>query len=280
MLKTRVITAVVLLLVLFAVLAYGGDLGWDLFVLLVLLAGFWEWARFHPVLAAWAPAYAIGSAGLACLIFMTLPLTTYGAPLMALSGVFWVAFAPWCLRRVQIGALQQTGLFAGVGWVLMCAAGVALVLAKQGGVIYLLSLVAICWAADIFAYVFGKTFGKHKLAPSISPGKSWEGAVGGTVSVVLLSWFVVFAADHWPLLTQTWQVQAVERWHPLVFTVWLIVLSAFSIVGDLFESMLKRRANIKDSSHLLPGHGGVLDRIDAQLPVLPLAVLLVFIGTV
>ncbi|HEX4844556.1 MAG TPA: phosphatidate cytidylyltransferase [Limnobacter sp.] len=280
MFKTRVITAVVLLLVLFAVLGYGGELGWNLFVLLVLATGFWEWARFNPRLSNHAPAYAVASSALAVGLFMFLPLQTYGAPLMALSSVFWVAFAPWCLRRVQIGALQHAGLFAFTGWILLCAAGVALILAKQGGVVYLLSLVAICWAADIFAYIFGKTMGKNKLAPSISPGKSWEGAIGGTLSVVALSWLLVLAADHWPSLQDSWQFKALERWHPLVFTVWLVVLSAFSIVGDLFESMLKRRSGLKDSSHLLPGHGGVLDRIDAQLPVLPLAVLLVFIGSV
>ncbi|HEX4916521.1 MAG TPA: phosphatidate cytidylyltransferase [Limnobacter sp.] len=280
MLKTRVITAVVLLLVLFAVLGYGGELGWNLFVLLVLATGFWEWARFNQTLSNHAVAYAMVCSVLAVLLFTLLPLSVYGAPLMALAGVFWVAFAPWCLRKVEIGALQHASLFSVTGWILLCAAGVALVLAKQGGVVYLLSLVAICWAADIFAYVFGKAMGKRKLAPSISPGKSWEGAVGGTLAVVLLSWLLVLMASQWPILQETWQFRALERWHPLVFTVWLVVLSAFSVVGDLFESMLKRRANIKDSSQLLPGHGGVLDRIDAQLPVLPLAVLLVFIGSV
>uniref|UniRef100_UPI003512BD46 phosphatidate cytidylyltransferase n=1 Tax=Limnobacter sp. TaxID=2003368 RepID=UPI003512BD46 len=247
MLKTRVITAVVLLLVLFAVLAYGGDLGWGMFVLIVLTAGFWEWARFHPTLARKPLAYAGVCTAVSVFIYWFAPISSYGAPLMALSGVFWVAFAPWCLRRVGIGALQGTAWFAIAGWALLSAAGIALILAQQHGVVYLLSLVAICWVADIFAYIFGKTMGKRKLAPRISPGKSWEGAVGGTLSVVVLSWSVVWAAQHWPVLDQSWQVKALDHWHPLVFTLWLVVLSAFSIVGDLFESMLKRRANLKDS---------------------------------
>ena len=90
-----------------------------------------------------------------------------------------------------------------------------------------------------------------------------------------LSWIVVLLAGTYPELKNTWQAMAFDRWHPIVFTFWLVVLSAYSVVGDLFESMLKRRAGLKDSSQLLPGHGGVLDRIDAQLPVLPLAILLV-----
>ncbi|BET26103.1 hypothetical protein RGQ30_16040 [Limnobacter thiooxidans] len=95
------------------------------------------------------------------------------------------------------------------------------------------------------------------------------------MSVLALSWLVVFMANDFPLLQSSWQVVALERWHPVIFSIWLLILSAYSVVGDLFESMLKRHAGVKDSSQLLPGHGGILDRIDAQLPVLPLAMLLV-----
>jgi len=171
--------------------------------------------------------------------------------------------------------LSNPAAFLSAGFVLIAAAGLALVLAKSSGIVFLLSTVAICFVADIFAYVFGKTLGKRKLAPSISPGKSWEGAIGGALSVLALSWLLVFLATYFPILQSTWQLVAFDRWHPIVFSFWLLVLSAYSVVGDLFESMLKRQAGVKDSSHLLPGHGGILDRIDAQLPVLPLAMLLV-----
>ena len=275
MLRTRVITAVVLLIVLLVVLLYGGEIGWSLFVLTVLVGAFWEWARLGLFEPGKAVVYAIAGGVLCVVIERLINLQTQAFPLLALASIFWVAFAPWCLRNVSVGILANKNLYGFVGYVLIGAAGLALVITKTHGIVFLLSAIAICFAADIFAYFFGKTFGKHKLAPRISPGKSWEGAIGGAFSVVALSWIVVFLAGTYPELEQTWQAMAFDRWHPMVFTFWLVVLSAYSVVGDLFESMLKRRAGLKDSSQLLPGHGGVLDRIDAQLPVLPLAILLV-----
>ncbi|WP_138517855.1 phosphatidate cytidylyltransferase [Limnobacter alexandrii] len=275
MLRTRVITAVVLLIVLLVVLLYGGEIGWNLFVLTVLVGAFWEWARLGLFEPGKAVVYAIAGGVLCVVIERLINLQTQAFPLLALASIFWVAFAPWCLRNVSVGILANKNLYGFVGYVLIGAAGLALVITKTHGIVFLLSAIAICFAADIFAYFFGKTFGKRKLAPRISPGKSWEGAIGGAFSVVALSWIVVFLAGTYPELEQTWQAMAFDRWHPMVFTFWLVVLSAYSVVGDLFESMLKRRAGLKDSSQLLPGHGGVLDRIDAQLPVLPLAILLV-----
>lgn len=275
MLKTRVITAVILLIVLLAVLMYGGAIGWNLFVLLVLVGAFWEWARLGQFQSGRAIAYSAVGSALCVFAAMFLNVESQSYPVLALASIFWVAFAPWCLRNVSIGKLANPAIFAVVGFVLIAAAGLALVIAKTFGVVFLISALAICFVADIFAYFFGKTFGKRKLAPRISPGKSWEGAIGGAFSVLSISWLVVVLSDSVPELKNTWQVMAFERWHPIVFSFWLLVLSAYSVVGDLFESMLKRRAGLKDSSNLLPGHGGVLDRIDAQLPVLPLAVLLV-----
>jgi phosphatidate cytidylyltransferase len=275
MLMTRVITAVILLVVLLAVLIWGGAIGWNLFVGLVLFAAFWEWARLAKV----DNGPALGYAAVSTAIFAALLGVAQGYkieyPIMAFSGVFWVAFAPLCLRQVNIGVLAEKPLFLSLGLILMWGAGFALVVSKTQGVIFMLSAMAICWAADIFAYVFGRLFGRRKLAIRISPGKSWEGAIGGALTVVALSWLVVYLSDAIPELKNTWQVVALEQWHPVMFSVWLIVLSAYSVVGDLFESLLKRRVEVKDSSQLLPGHGGVLDRIDAQLPVLPLAMLLV-----
>lgn len=275
MLKTRVITAVILLIVLLAVLMYGGTIGWNIFVLIVLLGAFWEWARLGQFDSGKAISYAFLSAALCVAAAVFLSIESQSYPMLALASIFWVAFAPWCLRNVSVGTLANPAIYALVGFVLIAAAGLALVIAKTYGVVFLLSTLAICFVADIFAYLFGKTLGKRKLAPRISPGKSWEGAIGGALSVLAMSWLVVVLSDSMPELKGTWQVMAFERWHPVVFSFWLLVLSAYSVVGDLFESMLKRRAGLKDSSNLLPGHGGVLDRIDAQLPVLPLAVLLV-----
>ena len=124
--------------------------------------------------------------------------------------------------------------------------------------------------ADVGAYFAGKAFGQRKLAPSISPGKTWEGAIGGCLLVM-----AVGAICAWvPNFSDTFaaHVQAVWGWSALMLV--MVGIVAASIVGDLFESLLKRRAACKDSSNLLPGHGGVLDRIDALIPVLPLAVLI------
>jgi phosphatidate cytidylyltransferase len=138
--------------------------------------------------------------------------------------------------------------------------------------VYLLSVMALVWIADIGAYAAGKAFGKRKLAPSISPGKSWEGAIGGGIAVlVIASATILFGGA---LFADTFAVraQASLGWAATLAILALIV--AASVVGDLFESQLKRRAGFKDSSNLLPGHGGVLDRIDALIPVLPLAALI------
>lgn len=275
MLLTRVITAVILLVILVSTLVWGGDLGWQAFVGVMLAAAFWEWARLGGLKNG--PSLAYGVVGLAILgaALFTFNFDSLGFPVMAIAAVFWIVLVPRVLRQHELGVLAKPQIFLPLGLMVMAGAGVALILAKSHGIVFLLSAMAICWVADIFAYVFGKLFGRRKLAIHISPGKSWEGAMGGTACVLVLSWLVVWAAPSNPFLQETWQFAAYSRWHPVWFTLWLVVLSAYSIVGDLFESLLKRRVGFKDSSQLLPGHGGVLDRIDAQLPVLPLAMLLV-----
>jgi phosphatidate cytidylyltransferase len=134
-------------------------------------------------------------------------------------------------------------------------------------VVFLLSAMAIVWVADIGAYFAGRAFGKRKLAPSISPGKTWEGVAGGLLAVLLLSALST-------QLPQTFQAQLLLRYGWFKSIVLLALLVFASVVGDLFESMLKRRADVKDSGRILPGHGGVLDRIDALVPTMPLAYLL------
>jgi phosphatidate cytidylyltransferase len=150
---------------------------------------------------------------------------------------------------------------------------VAIVVLFRHSAAYLLSVMAIVWVADIGAYFSGKAFGKRKLAPAISPGKSWEGAIGGGIAVLVLSTLAIVLAADTPWLQDTFAVRLQSHKGWLVTVVLLVLITAASIVGDLFESMLKRRAGMKDSSNLLPGHGGVLDRIDALVPVLPLAAL-------
>lgn len=137
---------------------------------------------------------------------------------------------------------------------------------------YLLSVLVLVWLADSGAYFVGRAIGKHKLAPTISPGKSWEGAIGGALLVLLAG----IASVQWggPAFKDTFVVQMQQHFGYGGMLALLSLVVAASVVGDLVESQLKRRAQIKDSSNLLPGHGGVLDRIDALIPVLPLAALI------
>ena len=152
-----------------------------------------------------------------------------------------------------------------------------MVQARQIGVNFLLSVLALVWVADVFAYFAGRAFGlrwtRQKLAPAISPGKSWEGAWGGALGVVLMAfiWVWADAAQQAQISSFYTRLYAQGAWLLLVAA---LFMAAMSVVGDLVESLIKRSAGFKDSSQLLPGHGGVLDRIDALLPTLPLAMML------
>ena len=150
--------------------------------------------------------------------------------------------------------------------------------AHHRGVNFLLSVLVLVWAADVFAYFFGKALGgrciKAKLAASISPGKSWEGALGGMLGVLCVALVWMEVDRHWAFSGLSFYSLLFAKgwWFALPA---LLFMSAMSVVGDLVESLVKRSAGMKDSSGLLPGHGGVLDRVDALLPTLPLAMMLV-----
>lgn len=159
----------------------------------------------------------------------------------------WSLFAPVCLYATW-GALAQSWL--------------------SGGILELLSLLALVWVADIFAYFGGKQFGQRKLAPAISPGKTLEGAVIGLIGV--LGWMSGSAL--WSG-TYSWRVLQIWGWPGVVVSG--LLLGLLAILGDLFESMLKRQAQVKDSGRLLPGHGGVYDRVDAVVAVVPVAFLII-----
>ena len=153
----------------------------------------------------------------------------------------------------------------------------AVVQARNIGINYLMSVLVLVWVADVFAYFAGRTFGlkftKNKLAPSISPGKSWEGVWGGMLGVIVLALVWSWADRHYgaSVLSFYSVLQSRGLWFLLLAAVFM---AAMSVVGDLVESLIKRSVGVKDSSGLLPGHGGVLDRIDALLPTLPLAMML------
>lgn len=278
MLKQRVITALVLLAILLPALFYPGPLPFALLVLALMTAGAWEWGRMQGLAQGASVALAA-----ACLLLCGLSwsLGWLERPLAALwivGGGLWV-LAGAALLRAGVGAWARVPLalrLAG-GVLALWLAWLAVAQAHRMGVNFLLSVLALVWAADIFAYAAGRTFGlkftRNKLAPSISPGKSWEGAWGGMAGVLVLAAVWVFADRHFGAAAPSFYTLLLRQglWFLVLAVVFMAVMS---VVGDLVESLVKRSAGVKDSSALLPGHGGVLDRIDALLPTLPLAMML------
>jgi phosphatidate cytidylyltransferase len=188
-------------------------------------------------------------------------------------GSFWIGVGAWLISRgVQGWGSIPKWWRVSIGLLLLSFAWLAVVQARLVGINFLLSLLVTVWVADIGAYFAGRRFGKKKLAVRISPGKSWEGVYGGVAAVLLLA----VAWSLWSPLDDSPSVYAKllggQGW--LMVLLGALLMVAMSVVGDLVESLVKRSAGMKDSSALLPGHGGVLDRVDALLPTLPLGMML------
>jgi phosphatidate cytidylyltransferase len=275
-LLTRIITALVLLAFLLPAVFASNPMWFALVSLVLIAAAAWEWSRLNGV----SPVAAIGPGALLALAGVWAVYS--GAVGRTPALWWWGASALWVLGSAFVLRGGPTAwprwpaaLRLLVGIVLLWLGWLALAQARVVSINFVLSVLCIVWMADVGAYAAGRAFGKRKLAVSISPGKSWEGVYGGLVGVMLLAVVWTLWIDH---------AFAVDA--PSVFTRlrsafgWLgmfaacVALSALSVVGDLFESLVKRAAGAKDSSRLLPGHGGVLDRIDALLPVLPAAMAL------
>ena len=275
MLKQRVITALVLIA--FLLPALFAPIAWPfaLLSLLMIAAAGWEWGRLN-------------GAGGASLLVGVAVAAACAAALWAGWGdapprlAWWVAFGVWVLGGAFVlrgGPQAWPGVPASVrcvlGVLLLCTAWLALASAKTIGVNFILSVFCLVWAADIAAYFGGKAFGKRKLAPGISPGKSWEGVWSGMLGALVLAAF-------WLWLDSSFRMDSLSLYGRLYggfgaagLVLIVVFLAAMSVLGDLFESLVKRAAGAKDSSHLLPGHGGVLDRVDALLPVFPIAMALI-----
>ena len=271
MLKTRVITALILLAVLLPILFLLPAMYIGAFFLVALLAAAWEWSRLlapEAGRAAWL--YALFC--LAIILFLLgMQNASWQFALLLLAVIFWFFVAPFILAKGMNLSLEKLRPFYVVlGFILLPATWFALVFLRELGLIFLLSSMALVWIADIGAYFVGKAFGKHKLAMQISPGKSIEGAIGGLLLCYVYAFLCVYFLPFESTLFGAWAIRF--GWVPMFLMV--TVLTAFSIFGDLFESQLKRLAGVKDSSHLLPGHGGVLDRVDALIPAMPIAALL------
>lgn len=266
MLRTRVVTAVVLLLGLSALLFLSGTLVWMLAMALIATVASWEWAGLAaPGLRMVRIPYALLTGILVLLAALGL-FDGAGVPragrepwlmgIFALGALFWIGVAPfWLARRTGAGHVVVAAL---VGWLVLVPTALALVLLRSASVWLVLAVMSVVWVADIAAYFSGRAFGRRKLAPAISPGKTLEGAFGAVVAVCLYGVLLWTNAD-------LRMAASLPLWLG-----GLVVLTVVSIEGDLFESMIKRLAGVKDSSQLLPGHGGVLDRIDSLTSTLPL----------
>jgi phosphatidate cytidylyltransferase len=268
-LRQRVLTAIGLLIGLLAALFLLSPAAWLVLVSLVCGAAAWEWAALNGFRDWHKPAFAVLT-GLSCLLLGVLSGLA-GAPEAGAAGalfaayvssaMFWIVLVPYWLRHKW--RIERASGAVVIGLVVLIAPALALAHLRQLGPWVLLGVMALVWVADIAAYFAGRAFGRHKLAPEISPGKTWEGAAGAVVGVLLVG-MLIFVAVRPEQVSLQWLLAVVPV---------LVVLTAVSIVGDLFESLLKRQAGLKDSGTILPGHGGILDRIDSLTSTLPLVAL-------
>lgn len=258
MFLTRVLTAAVLLAAFVSALWFLDRTAFSVLVAACVAVAGYEWARLGKSRGPVAWAY-----GLSCAL-LVLWLVLAGLPsawIAAAGGAFWVLAVPLWLQRGFSAC--PAALLPAAGLAVLVPAGIALATLDRSEVLMLLGLV---WVADTAAYLAGRSFGRHKLAPEISPGKTWEGVAGAVVATLIY-------AIIWAGFDPAWTA----RLHGAGWALYLagtLLLCAVSVLGDLFESAAKRRAGVKDSGSLLPGHGGVLDRIDSATATLPVALLL------
>jgi phosphatidate cytidylyltransferase len=280
MLKTRVITAIVLLGIFLPVLWFAPLIYLGALIAIVITLAAWEWWR---LLFPQNQRRAFSYAGL-CLLNLVAWLMYADIEavkiLLWLTLGFWLLVVPFIMKQsLQLSLQSWRWPLVAIGIFILPACWFALMHLRAVSMALFLSVLVLVWAADIGAYFAGKAFGKHKLAKNLSPGKSIEGAVGGYLLVMVLGILgATLFADHpytkgnfFALIQSSW------GWLGMILVTALCV--AMSIQGDLFESQMKRVAGVKDSSALLPGHGGFLDRIDALLPVLPLAGLIILMAS-
>jgi phosphatidate cytidylyltransferase len=256
-LKARIITALILIAALLLVVLWLPAFVTVIALTAAVLIGAWEWSAFLRVTNTWVrAAYVLAVAALLSLAWKV-SATDAGRDAILLSAVawwtfafVWIAFAP---RRVTPFAAAIAGVLV------LVPAWVALVglLDLELGTQWLLFALVLVWTADIGAFFFGRRYGRVRLAPSVSPGKTWEGVLGGIAASALVA-----------IAGSLWFGVALVKFLPLC-----LATVAFSIVGDLTESLLKRYAGVKDSGTVFPGHGGVMDRIDSVTGAAPVLLL-------
>jgi phosphatidate cytidylyltransferase len=264
MLKTRIITAIVLLGLFLPALFWLPLLPWATLMLGLTLVCLREWAGFLKLNKLQTRTYLTVSA-LAGVVVLVLLLQQgfhwffyHALYVFVLASLFWLAIVPISLFYNAFS--RSVILNAFIGWGLMMSLWMSLIAAKEVNPYVLLVIISTIWLADSAAYFAGKQFGRHKLAPAISPGKTWEGVLGALLAVAIYAMGLK-------------QSGAVSTWWILP-GLWIVTIAG--VYGDLFESFFKRRASLKDSGQFLPGHGGLLDRVDGVIPALPIGMCLLF----
>lgn len=264
MLKTRIFTALALLACFIPALFFLDNELWSWLMLALTLLALHEWAGLIGLSKRQTQGYLFVSLMLAVLMIWQTSLNFHvfflnSLWLFAVAAVFWVVCVPIWLARGW--ACRNVLINMAIGWLLLGSLWLALVCAKRIDPWLLLTIISTIWIADSAAYFAGKQFGKHKLAPTISPGKTWEGVLGALVAVALYGSAICLLVP-----SQDW-----------VIVPGLCVVAALGVYGDLLESFFKRQASLKDSGQLLPGHGGILDRIDGVIPALPVGIFIIYI---
>lgn len=262
MFKQRLLTTVILLPLVLALILKGNQSIWYSILFILTMACGYEWAQLIPLSN---PYQTLGLLLGLLLIFLLMP---YAFNLYLALGIVL-----WAVSSVFIHQYPQFASFWGRPWIIcLCcllllplfAHSVLLILHQPQGQSWFLYLLGLVWAADIGAYIAGKCWGKHKLIPQVSPGKTLEGLIGGLLCCLLISLIAYFYFK--PLHTGLWFLMAA-------------IMYFVSLIGDLFISLLKRRVAIKDTGNLLPGHGGVLDRLDSLIAAAPVFYALLLAST-
>lgn len=274
MLATRILTALILIPLVLAALFFLPPFGWGTAALAAIAVAAVEWAKLVGMQRRGAAAFAASVVAFGATA-MLVPAAGFGAGgwptrvLVVLCGpalVFWLLVAPgWLRSRYQP---KSPAAMAVIGVVVLVGAWAAVVQLQARSPWLVLAAMAIVWIADTAAYFSGRAFGRRKLAPAISPGKTWEGVYGALAAIAVYALALVTIAQRAGYTSEITGA-AVALWVIVAFGLVLL-----SVVGDLVESLLKRHAGVKDSGKVLPGHGGVLDRIDALLSAMPAAALL------
>lgn len=268
MLRTRIYTALGFLLLFLIGLFYFSPIFWMMLLLAITVIGSWEWSKLSEFSLPGSIFYLIFTALIGGELLFILsrvtivdPYTTQFIWLYAVTLGFWLLGVPYLLKFNVL--IKNPVLLALIGWLLLLPTCLALFQLRAIDPILLLGFITAIWVSDTAAYFTGRKFGRHKLAPSISPGKTWEGVAGALTAVCIYALI--------------WSYLVADKIQITLYVPLLLALVVLGILGDLFESLMKRHAGVKNSGNILPGHGGILDRIDALTSTLPVAIFVVLL---